>query len=207
MLERDPVASPARGVGHNEDALAPVRSPDGASWYKQRPDGVAFALQVSAHAVEPQADVPSNVLKQRPSWPEVSDGCKQVRPEVAVIIRASSLPGGGEGLAGVAAGNEVDLVQLVEGERPHVAPARDMRPVPGEDGEAALIYFHLPGAGHARALQPQGYAADARAEVEEAHTLRHLQASPRDLEVLLGQLDADAGPAGLLAGRGRGPAA
>lgn len=48
----------------NPDAVAPVRSVDGASWNNNRPAGVAFAFQVSENSVEPQRDEPSNVLAQ-----------------------------------------------------------------------------------------------------------------------------------------------
>ena len=43
---------------------------DGTSWNNNRPDGVSFTFQVRKHFVEPQRDVPNNVLKQTPRGPE-----------------------------------------------------------------------------------------------------------------------------------------
>lgn len=51
----------------------------------------------------------SNVFSHNPSGPDSVDALEHVRPEVAVILRASSLPGVGEGLAGKAACEDVDF--------------------------------------------------------------------------------------------------
>ena len=50
----------------------------------------------------------TNVLSHNPSGPDCVDALKHIRPEVAVILRASSLPGIAEGLAGKAACEHVD---------------------------------------------------------------------------------------------------
>jgi hypothetical protein len=51
----------------------------------------------------------SNVFSHNPSGPDLVDAAIHIRPEVAVIIRASSLPGIGEGLARKAACEDIDL--------------------------------------------------------------------------------------------------
>ena len=70
-----------------------MRGADGTSRYNDRPAGVTDFFQVSQHAVDPQSDVPSNVLKEAPSGPEIGNERSNVRPEMAVIFRAQALPG------------------------------------------------------------------------------------------------------------------
>jgi hypothetical protein len=52
--------------------------------------------------------VTSNVLKQAPTGPGILNDAANLRPEVAVIVRALSLPGNAERLARVAGGEESD---------------------------------------------------------------------------------------------------
>ena len=52
--------------------------------------------------------MPTNVLQKEPLRLEGGNERRQVRPEMAVIVRASSLPGNGEGLAGVTGGEEME---------------------------------------------------------------------------------------------------
>lgn len=52
--------------------------------------------------------MPTNVLQKDPLRLEGGNERRQVRPEVAVIVRASALPGNGEGLAGVTGGEECE---------------------------------------------------------------------------------------------------
>ena len=51
----------------------------------------------------------TNVFSHNPSGPDSVDALKHIRPEVAVILRASSLPGITEGLAGKASREDVDF--------------------------------------------------------------------------------------------------
>lgn len=52
--------------------------------------------------------MPTNVLQKEPLRLEGGNERRQVRPEMAVIVRASSLPGNGEGLARVTGGEEME---------------------------------------------------------------------------------------------------
>lgn len=93
-------------------AVAPVRRVDGASWNNERLNVVAEPFQVSAHLLEDHAPLHSkqatHVLSDDPARSELADDAKHLRPEIAVVPRAASLSGLGEGLAGKAAGDEVD---------------------------------------------------------------------------------------------------
>src|SRR5690606_35230815 len=89
----DLLSSFATGVGHNPKPIASVRGIDGDSRNNKRFPGVAKSFQVRKHVVEAQRDVPSNVLANNPTRPELAYKPSKFRPEVAVISLASSLPG------------------------------------------------------------------------------------------------------------------
>ena len=98
----------ALGVGHNPDAITPVRGIDGASRYNKRPDGVACAFQVRKHSVEAQSSEPVNILTKHPSGPDSKNDAQHLRPEMAVIRLALALPGVGKGLAWESPADEVN---------------------------------------------------------------------------------------------------
>jgi hypothetical protein len=77
-----------------------VRGIDTASWNNDRLDFVTFCFQVRTHLVECQADDSNNILTNNPSWPCLLYDSEHLRPEIAVIVLASSLPGITERLAG-----------------------------------------------------------------------------------------------------------
>ncbi|HXG72793.1 MAG TPA: hypothetical protein VNJ04_19535 [Gemmatimonadaceae bacterium] len=104
----DLLSSFATGVGHDPDPVAAMERVDGTSRYNDRPAGVAVRSQLSQHHVEAHRDVPSNVFSQDETGSDLVNDAAHVRPEMAVILRAQSLPGDREWLAGVAPGNEVD---------------------------------------------------------------------------------------------------
>jgi|TARA_R100000093_G_scaffold14503_2_gene8288 hypothetical protein len=85
-----------------------VRGIDGASWYNKRPRGVAFAFQVRKHFVEAHVDVARHVFSNDPTGPDGSHEPISLWPEMAVIFRASALPGETKWLAWIAAGNNVN---------------------------------------------------------------------------------------------------
>jgi hypothetical protein len=78
-----------------------VAGADGRSWYKKRLRGVTRPPQVSKHVVEAQSDVSSNIFANKPTGSDFLKDSLNFRPEVAVIFRASSLPGVGKRLAWV----------------------------------------------------------------------------------------------------------
>jgi hypothetical protein len=93
-------------VGNNPHPVSPVGGVEGASWNNKRPSGVAFTFQVNKHLVEAHADVPTNILKDAPrglscGGSQFSYKSHNLRPEVAVIFLAFSLPCKGKRLAGL----------------------------------------------------------------------------------------------------------
>jgi hypothetical protein len=90
-----------------------MRRPDGTSRNNERRRGVATSLQVIEYGVEAELNVSSNVLANDPSRPELSYEAMHLRPEVARVLLAASAAGDAEGLAGIAAADEVDLVDVV----------------------------------------------------------------------------------------------
>ena len=52
----------------------------------------------------------TNVLEQAASGPEIGNKCCNCRPEMAVILRAQSLPGEREGLTRISSGDEVKFM-------------------------------------------------------------------------------------------------
>ncbi len=92
------------GVSNNPDPIPPVRGTDGASWNNKRPDFVTLGFQFRYDTVEDHTSVPSNeatnVFTNDPSGMSFPYDAKHFRPEMAVILRASALPGCAEGLAG-----------------------------------------------------------------------------------------------------------
>jgi hypothetical protein len=95
----------AFGVIHEpcppEEPVPPVRCADTASWQYGRPNGVAFAFQVSRYKVEPA--VPNrclNLLAEQDWRVEGADEAEKLRPEMARVRKAAARPRGGEGWAG-----------------------------------------------------------------------------------------------------------
>jgi hypothetical protein len=96
-------------VSHNPAPVAPVRCVNGASWNNNRFDFVIFTFQISMHLVECHVDDASNILTNDPTWPCFAYDSEHFRPEVAVIILASSLAGNGKWLTGKTAGEKRDF--------------------------------------------------------------------------------------------------
>jgi hypothetical protein len=85
-----------------------MRGIDGTSWNNKRPPGVVRGFQVRKHLIEAQADVPSNILGNDPSRPEISNNAVHLRPEMTVIFRASLVPGIAKRLARVSSTYKVN---------------------------------------------------------------------------------------------------
>jgi hypothetical protein len=91
--------APVDGVGHNGTSFPFVRGIDTASWNKETLDFVTFLFQVRKHRVECQIDDSRHIFTNNPSGPEFPYNSKHFRPEVTVILLASSLPGNTKWLA------------------------------------------------------------------------------------------------------------
>ena len=96
------------GVDHNPYPIAAVRGVDGTSRNNNRLRPIADTLQVSKHTVQFHPDDSSNVFTNNPSGPQCGNNVEHCRPQVAVITRASSLPGQTVRLAGEAARDKVN---------------------------------------------------------------------------------------------------
>ena len=70
-----------------------------ASWNIERPAGVPDILQARETIVEFHSDDSSNIFSKDPSWLQLRNNSQHFRPEMAVIDRASLLPGSTERLA------------------------------------------------------------------------------------------------------------
>jgi len=88
--------------------MANVVGIDSTSRKIKRCPSVTLTFQVSEHRVEFHRDDPRNVFTNDPSWLNLPYDSKHLRPEVAVISRASSQPGLAERLAWESAANNVN---------------------------------------------------------------------------------------------------
>lgn len=96
-----PFQSRAAGVGHPVEPLADVRSADARSAEIERRAGVALSFQVSLYSVPPAEAVRArNLLSKDDRRAALADEVEADGPEVALVVFASALAGGREGLAG-----------------------------------------------------------------------------------------------------------
>ena len=119
---------------NNPDSVSSVRGIDTASWNNDRLDFVSTRLQVRTHLFECQVDDSSNILTNNPSWPCLLYDSEHLRPEIAVIVLASLLPGTTERLAGKSSCEKSDSSICRAIERFDVSVDWDIRPMLFEDG-------------------------------------------------------------------------
>jgi hypothetical protein len=158
-------------VGHNPDAIPPVRGIDTASWQYRRPAGVALSFQVSKHLVERQLDKPTNVLNDDETGPHNAKDSSNFRPEVAVICRASLLSGDREGLTGYPSTDNINWTELVTAHLFQVVDVDGIGPVVFEDAGAEGVDLHMPHHLPPHPGRRQGEAADASADLDYPHDL------------------------------------
>lgn len=157
------------GVRHNPDTVTSMRRIDTASWQYRRPAGVALSFQVSKHLVECQLDEATNVLNDDETGPHNAKDASNFRPEVAVVCRASLLPGDRKGLTGDAPTDKINCTELVT---MHVLQVVDMHccgPVMLQHAGTKRVDLdvsdHLP----PHPFGSEGEAADARANLNDPH--------------------------------------
>uniref|UniRef100_A0A6M3LA94 Uncharacterized protein n=1 Tax=viral metagenome TaxID=1070528 RepID=A0A6M3LA94_9ZZZZ len=139
-------------VRHDPHPVPSVRGADGASWYNDRPAGVALYFQRRKDVVEAQTNDSSRVLKQAPTGPQLGNEAQSFAPEPAVIILSSSLPGDRDRLTRWASDKNVNWGKFITSHRLDVAVARHVGPVLGEDLAAVRVVFHLEGYLHVGAF-------------------------------------------------------
>jgi hypothetical protein len=110
------VALSVVGVGHNPNSHSSVSGIDGASRNTNRLNGVAETFHRRKHTLEFHTVVERQdsrrVFKDGPSRQAFTKYPKSLRPEPAVIARASALPGDTCRLAGNASGKQADSAKL-----------------------------------------------------------------------------------------------
>jgi hypothetical protein len=87
----------------------------------------------------------------------------------AGAIETSSSSGSAEVLAGEAAADEIDRVEVAGADVSHVFEALGVGELAGEDGAAVGVLLDLPRDAHPAALEPELEAADSREEAADIH--------------------------------------
>src|SRR5690625_576996 len=84
------VASLASGVGNKPNTVSLMGSVDGRSWKYIRLYFVPFSFQVSLHLLEDHPSIPINnavnVFAHDPSWFNLCNRSKHLRPEVSLVF-------------------------------------------------------------------------------------------------------------------------
>jgi hypothetical protein len=168
-----PIASDAVGVGQYPEAGSSLRGIDGASWNNKCLDGVAECVQVRKHSVETQVDEPSNIFTTDPTGSDLGYKAAHLRPEIAVIVLASLLPGNGIWLARKAAGDNVDGSDVMFNDLPRqfvdVLVARHIGPMLRQHLLTEFVLFTEGYRRHASAFKAKAETADPAEEIEEPH--------------------------------------
>ena len=163
-------------MGHNPDAVASVRGIDGASWNNKWDGAVSDAFQVRKAALEAQRFVnkASDIFANDPPRPYVFNKGSHDRPEVAVIFRASLLPGDTPRLAQLRepAADEVNSIckggVLVSFKFSDVVVDWRVRPVLSKDGLAKLVLLaEGDSSKSSRCFKSEAEASDAAEQVED----------------------------------------
>lgn len=140
-------------MGKNPDPFAKVRRIDGTSWNPKNCDLITKGLQVSVHLLDAQMEEPIHIFTKEPSGPDHGETADHFRPEIPVVVGASSLPGSTEGLTGESAADKIDSWDPVPVNGGNVVVARDCRPMFLEDFPAIVIVFNLPFDGESGSFQ------------------------------------------------------
>ena len=102
--------SEARGVGNinrdDKSSLALMPRADAASRKYEWENSVSRFCQVKNRFVEPHIDEASNIFPKHPMGPQFGNNAAHFRPQVALIRKSFSLPGGRERLARESSGED-----------------------------------------------------------------------------------------------------
>jgi hypothetical protein len=168
-------------VAHDPDAVAAVRRPDVSSTHHERPCGVARRFQVAEHGICAATAQSRHVLDEHPAWPKLADDPGEFAPESAAVpaLDPGAAAGGGDVLAGEAAGDEVDALEGGGAGEPHIPASGDGGPVSGEDVLTVGLRLHLPAHHEAGALEPERHAPDPGKEIAACHEARFARRAPQ----------------------------
>jgi hypothetical protein len=139
-------------------------SPNGTSRKYNRPHFVTRILQISAHLIECHSDEVANVLTTDPIGLRRSDKSQHLRPEMAVICRATLPPRRTEGLTRETPGKEIRRGRVDKGS--DVAMNGHLREVLAQHLLAVRINLAVENGAEARPLRRQREAADTRKQID-----------------------------------------
>ena len=88
-------------MGQDEDAQPLVRRTNFCRAEQTRRRRVAQAPKLSQDGLKPEGDVPGNIFEVDPFRGTFPDDARDLGPEVAGVVGASTFPSGAEGLAGI----------------------------------------------------------------------------------------------------------
>ena len=167
--------SRARGVGHHEDALPPVRRSGMGSTHHERPAGVARRLQLRHEPVRSAKAQAKYVLNQHPTGSALPHQPQHVPPQPAARpVEPGAEPGDADVLAWEAATDEVWRGNAVgrqpgSGQRADVIVARHRRPVTAQDPTRVRLLLAQGDDAQAGTLEPEAEAPDAAEQVKDVH--------------------------------------
>ena len=178
--------SEARGVGNisrdDKSSLALMPCADAASRKYEWENSVSRFCQVKDRFVEPHIDEASNIFPKHPTGPQLGNNAAHFRPQVAFIRKAPSLPRGGEGLAGKAAGEDGNgfkscfFKKRLLRKSCDIPEFRHLRPVLFQNGIGVVRPLALTDGAEARRLRRQIKPADAG---KQAHMGQLSHSRPR----------------------------
>ncbi|MDP5308410.1 hypothetical protein Q5Y72_15110 [Paracoccus sp. 2205BS29-5] len=135
-------------MGQDEYPQPLVRRTDFCRAEQTRRRRVTQFPKLSEHGFEAEGDVTGDVFEKDPFGAAFGDDTGDLGPEVAGIVRAATLSGGAEGLAGISGQQSVEGVTEGAGiERPQVVPDRGRGEIPralggDEDGSGPVLPFN-----------------------------------------------------------------
>jgi hypothetical protein len=139
-----------------------MRRANGASWNNKRPDGETFSFQRCGNLIEAEANMPSNILGNDPSRPDLSNKAIHLRPEMSFIFFATPSSCHAERLARVSAANKLDCAPIPRPvERAHVLVDRHVRPMPAQDGAAVRFNLAKSDGSHSCGFESEGESANS----------------------------------------------
>lgn len=162
-------------VRENENALPFERRTEKFSTHHGRPAGVACSFQVREDLVSGDIFEVRNVLNEDPTGSEFSDDSCVFVPETAPPVESALLAPGSDAevLAGEAAADEIDWLEVVLADAFDVEESWDTGPPFSEDFIAKGVDFYLKSSFEACPLQTEVDSAYARekAAVGQRHAV------------------------------------
>lgn len=159
-------------VGHNPCPGSLVDGPNGYSRNNNRPDLIADTFQIKTRLFECHVGEVSNILTQDEARSALVNDSEHFRPEVTVILRASSLPGCTKWLTREAARNEVAPSPFVNDffcERPNVAMNGYSRKVLAQYALRIILDFAKPNSLNSEPSTCKGETTDPGKQVNMSH--------------------------------------